>query len=64
MKCDGCKHFVNGDCDAISTTLEGDCLLRHILWQLDMMTGILESQADEGDDDADFWKRSNGGDLG
>ena len=57
MKCnEDCKHWDKGECDALSTDLEDlPCLLRHVLWELEFMAGLIESEAE--DEDGDEWKK-------
>lgn len=59
MKCTECPKWDKKEecCNEVEHNLEGDCILRNILWQLDIMTGALEeSLADTEEDEGEWWK--------
>jgi hypothetical protein len=61
-KCSDCQLWdkKEGDCTAIPTDLGGVCLLRHILWELEVLSGIMEDKSadkDEDENDGDWWKK-------
>jgi hypothetical protein len=59
-KCSECEFWdtKEGDCNAIPTDLGSICLLRHILWEIEFLGGLVEDKNAEKDDGEDWWKNN------